>query len=376
MRGAEVGLCGRSQGKRGLVRHNEGANSPCDLDGTDNDDHLEEGGNRLPTCLGESASVCGPHTRTQPRSATVDERHCPRSHRHALQCPARIAQDGGLVVTYRVIDISHWNPDRDEKGGARDKMWVLQPGNEHPSEALWKEGRPGEKIAEPGADLWAERVAAEIAPLMGVRAAHVDLAVWGAARGIVSWRIPGTLRNGNLLLSSKYPGYEQGVKGHVSGYDLPSIHAVLTPYSGWMPGVSAFDCFVGLLVFDALIGNTDRHHENWAIIDEDGTLAPSYDHGASLAFNEPHGFASDARIYAARGRSRHFPGRPTLVELAQTALSMATPAAAQRWRTSVSGVDTGDVRRIVEAIPAGWMSQGARTFVVEFVNENRRRLLS
>jgi hypothetical protein len=32
-------------------------------------------------------------------------------------------------------------------------------------------------------------------------------------------------------------------------------------------GLSPQDAFVGYLVFDALIGNTDRHHENWGITD-------------------------------------------------------------------------------------------------------------
>jgi len=45
--------------------------------------------------------------------------------------------------------------------------------------------------------------------------------------------------------------------------------------------------FGGYLVFDALIGNTDRHHENWALLKReagptDHRLAPSFDHASSL----------------------------------------------------------------------------------------------
>jgi hypothetical protein len=52
--------------------------------------------------------------------------------------------------------------------------------------------------------------------------------------------------------------------------------------------VTATDWFVGYLLVDALIGNTDRHHENWAVLESIGlsercaVLAPSYDHASSL----------------------------------------------------------------------------------------------
>lgn len=45
--------------------------------------------------------------------------------------------------------------------------------------------------------------------------------------------------------------------------------------------------FVSIPVFDALIGNQDRHCDNWGIIRAKGqyVLAPIYDNGASLGFN-------------------------------------------------------------------------------------------
>lgn len=43
----------------------------------------------------------------------------------------------------------------------------------------------------------------------------------------------------------------------------------------------------GYLMLDVLIGNQDRHDENWAIIinevTKDTYLSPSYDHSAGLA---------------------------------------------------------------------------------------------
>jgi serine/threonine protein kinase HipA of HipAB toxin-antitoxin module len=50
---------------------------------------------------------------------------------------------------------------------------------------------------------------------------------------------------------------------------------------------SAFAQFTGYLVLDALIGHTDRHEENWGVIEGitgAKRLAPSFDHASSLGF--------------------------------------------------------------------------------------------
>lgn len=150
---------------------------------------------------------------------------------------------------------------------------------------LWKEARSHGKLPEYGVDSCAERIAAEIAYLLGVLAVPAELAVRHSQRGVITERIEGELRHGDELLSALMPEYERDRRGPVPGYDLESIQSVLAEYRGWSDGMSACDCFTGLLVFDALIGNTDRHHENWAVVQNSGTLAPSFDHGASLGFN-------------------------------------------------------------------------------------------
>ncbi|NEP46454.1 MAG: hypothetical protein F6K35_47560 [Okeania sp. SIO2H7] len=43
------------------------------------------------------------------------------------------------------------------------------------------------------------------------------------------------------------------------------------------------ETFVGYLLLDAWIGNTDRHHENWGfIVNKTVNLAPTFDHASSL----------------------------------------------------------------------------------------------
>jgi hypothetical protein len=125
-------------------------------------------------------------------------------------------------MAYPVLEISDWPGESDEDLGARNKLWVSAMSGED-SEALWKEGRPGDKVTEPKADLWAEKIGAEIAALMGIPAPRVDLALRDGVSGVLSARIPGTLTHGNQLLSSLHVGYQVNTKGRVEGYDLPSI---------------------------------------------------------------------------------------------------------------------------------------------------------
>lgn len=92
------------------------------------------------------------------------------------------------------------------------------------------------------------------------------------------------LVHGNALLAEQRP--ETVDEG--DSYTLEAIHQALEDYPP-PPGVdgsSAWETFVGYLVLDALIGNTDRHAANWAVIvSEPGRyLAPTFDHASSLGF--------------------------------------------------------------------------------------------
>lgn len=278
--------------------------------------------------------------------------------------------------TFSVIDISTWDAGEIEEMGARDKLWVRSnPGSELPSH-LWKAARSHGKLPEYGTDSCAERIAAEIAHLMGVVTAPVELAVRCDQEGLITERIEGELRHGNELLSTLLPEYETDRRGPVPGYDLESIRRVLAEYRGWSEGLSAFDSFTGLLVFDAVVGNTDRHHENWAVVEDTRTLAPSFDHGASLGFNASATQMADPARYATRARARHFGRGRSPSDVAQEALASVTPQVRDMWIRRVASMEDGRIQQIVEAIPDSWMSVPRRTFVITLVMANRRRLLT
>ena len=272
-----------------------------------------------------------------------------------------------------IVDLAEWRSDEEEPLGARDKEWMAAPGGTWEGTWLVKSPRTT-GLPELGADLWAEFIAFGIAQEAGVPAAEVRLAIRHGHRGVISRRIEGDLAHGNELLAARNPNYPVAEKGPVLGYDLDAIEAVLRPYGGSESGLSAFESFAGYLTFDALIGNTDRHHENWAVIRNDQCLAPTYDHGASLGFNVPPRLRTHADSVSNRARSRHFPEFHSLVDLALGVLHRVPLEIRDKWLSRVAGVDEDRLHHLVAEVPSGWMSDSARNFVVELVLANQRRL--
>lgn len=146
---------------------------------------------------------------------------------------------------------------------------------------------------------WAEKLAAEIADALGLPHAVVELAqdqesrIPGAMIRDLKVTSPGALVHGNELLIELDPSYPMAQQYHTRLHTLDNIFSALSgPAIGLPTGFdvpvairTAVDLFVGYLLLDALLGNTDRHHENWALIRSlDGglVLAPSYDHASSL----------------------------------------------------------------------------------------------
>lgn len=133
--------------------------------------------------------------------------------------------------------------------------------------------------------------------------------------------------------------------------------------------------------------NTDRHHENWAVIryaDEDPVMAPSFDHASSLGFNEPpdrcearlatmdQGYS--VRAYAERGRGK-FEGRPALTDLALEALRTLSGTHQHYLEDRLAGLSRAACADILDGVPAGLMSHASRTFALEILRINQERLL-
>ena len=177
-----------------------------------------------------------------------------------------------------------------EHMGSKRKFWHLAPGN---SNSSWLFKFPNERTGEH----WAEKIAAEIASVLGIEHARVELAEFEGILGSTTKsfvKSPEQLIHGNQLLSRVFLDYDPARTFHQSSHTLSNIWMTLDHVfiheegrKGAKRRLSEF------IVLDALIGNTDRHHENWGVLRRQiegrtpGRVSPSFDHASSLGRELP-----------------------------------------------------------------------------------------
>jgi hypothetical protein len=148
--------------------------------------------------------------------------------------------------------------------------------------------------------------------------------------------------------------------------------------------------FAGYLVFDALIANTDRHHQNWALLKRqagsqtENRLAPSFDHASSLGRemvdNRRLLLLRQKRIpeYISKGWGAVY--LETLGESKVSPMDLVIrlapkmPELFEPWLKRIGNVTNDGVHSIVEQVPAGWMSTAQREFAVTLICQSRDQL--
>jgi hypothetical protein len=306
-----------------------------------------------------------------------------------------------MMTPYKIVEV-----DRDlaydvEQLGTKRKFWYRSP-DAGGTRWLFKaeERSTGED--------WAEKVACEICELLGIPHVHYELAVEAATNtpGVVCpniARAPLTLVLGNQLLFERDPSYptseikKYGVRQHTIGAVNSAISKLRLPPNEFCKSLpigidSAAGVFVGYVMLDALIANQDRHHQNWGALRTltDGTmLAPTFDHGASLARNEPE----EKRMRRLRGQDPRYSvenfakkasssmysdqdsERPLSTLEAFRKLAKHHPKSAEVWLEQLFRLSTDSLTSIVNRIPSHRMSPITREFTLQLMDSNRRRLL-
>lgn len=302
-------------------------------------------------------------------------------------------------VVYPIIEVPTDAAEAFEAMGTKRKFWF------HRGDGMWlfKLTR-----TDTGED-WAEKIAEELCLLLGLPNAHYELAVWMEKPGVISPSFVGEeerLIPGNELLFERDPGYPKqaaGARTRVPQHTLDAIatmldnEAIRLPAGGDLPVEvrTAWDVFAGYLLLDAWIGNTDRHHENWALVESaaggraERRLAPTHDHGSSLGRNEPdwkrqrrletRDVNDTVEAYAARAASKLYlrPGEArslSTLEAFQQAMGM-TPVASRAWLRRLMEIDPGAVDALFERIPRERISPTATLFAQRILRFNRSRLL-
>ena len=288
------------------------------------------------------------------------------------------------------VTIAEVEEQADEQLGTKEKLWVLL---EDGRWWLYKQARPG----TPG-EAWAEKIAAEIAELIGVSHAEIELAeeINDGLGTISPSFVPpdAELKHGNDILPDVVPGYDRRLRFGQSEHNVANIVNALRNLAA-EPGIS-FELELTLTgmaeyaVFDGLISNSDRHHENWALlynsVQHTYTLAPSYDHATSLGRN----LTDDDRNrrlnnqggvleYLAKRPGRTFvdPSRksaPSPLLLAQL-ICLTEPARVRPLLERLRNTPDRDFRNVINRIPNTIMSRTAKKFAYQAVLVSKSELL-
>jgi len=194
---------------------------------------------------------------------------------------------------------------------------------------------------------------------------------------------------------------KRGVSLHTVDAVLDILSASIISRSGEhdSPAIkTAGDELAGYLMLDALIGNTDRHHENWAIIadqtlsQEEGrkiVLAPSFDHASSLGREltdedvrmrvSRQGLSSAVQKYLSKCRSAFYENKEdkkTLSPINAFRLAAARqPKAGNSWLKSLADLSDATLRNIVQLVPDERMSLIMKDFAIEILRQNKETLL-
>ncbi|MCI8920246.1 MAG: hypothetical protein HFH29_16210 [Eubacterium sp.] len=185
-------------------------------------------------------------------------------------------------------DFSHWKEyeGASEGSGRSEKLWLINPDTNQTG--LFKYKKDVETT-----DHVSECIASDIAGLIGIPCAKFEIGMFRGREGSISYNIVEregiTLIEGIYCISLMYDNYDaERLMDIKTGekYSLEMIKKALNEFK-------LFEDFLSILVFDYLIGNTDRHQSNWAFCLEDKniTLSPLYDNSSSLC-----AYVSEAKI--------------------------------------------------------------------------------
>ncbi|OOG53335.1 hypothetical protein [Rhodanobacter sp. C03] len=279
-----------------------------------------------------------------------------------------------------------------EQLGTKPKFWFQTDDGRL---CLFKQSRLG--IGED----WAEKVADELCTRLDLPHASYDLASWQGRRGVVtpSFVPPdGRLVFGNELLSFAVSGYDTAPKYRRQHHTIGRVFALLSgsPIQlplGWVTVAqfrSAASVFIGYLMLDVLIGNQDRHDENWGLLVADGQiyLQPTFDHASSLGRNERDEVREERLVTRDKNRGIH-----RYVERATSALYATStsekplstldafvagarhdPDAANYWLGKLNNLTFDEMARVVDVVQDDWMGPTAKKFALRMLELNKQRL--
>ncbi|HRO42226.1 MAG TPA: hypothetical protein PL009_05295 [Flavipsychrobacter sp.] len=174
-----------------------------------------------------------------------------------------------------VFDIHDWEAKPwYNTGGTRAKKYIESPDGKYYyfKRSEYKTARNGKPEKDYRYEFWSEIISYEVGKLLGFDVLEYNIALDGKVVGCICEDMIDSgkeeLIGGVQYLQGVDHSFDPGEKEFRKKYTFQLIESALKEY-----GLEHFlKKIVEMIVFDTIIGNSDRHQENWAIITEHTTL--------------------------------------------------------------------------------------------------------
>lgn len=278
---------------------------------------------------------------------------------------------------WRVIDVSGWTPLQAEQRGLRRKCWVVDTRGDawlRKSIRGWERTPGGSRPTEPAV----EGFTLELARRCGFEVAMGAAAIWtldgSEVRGFVSRKFHDDTeeqRTGAVLVED----YSRDDPGTRCKATLSAVRNALARI-GEARQTDLVSPLVRTLIFDAWIGNGDRHIGNWAILvsaagarfapmfDTAGCLGTELQPGhRMLGMAEPAALAKYAkRCTSGFGDGFSRPGIPQVDLLAEIQTWPEFAAALRELLPRIRAVLADDVPTMLDEVSDAWWPAAYREF--------------
>ncbi len=289
---------------------------------------------------------------------------------------------------FSILQLRTDSPQVIEQLGSKPKFWFRIEGDAQPWLFKFTREHTGED--------WSEKIASEVAVVLGVPAAKVELAEFMGKRGCASRSFVRTkkgfdLIHGSEVLAGRVFGYEKLKRWHQCNHSIKNIIAAVENTFAPRQRSAQLRTLAGFIIIDAIICNTDRHHDNWALLRGPSVrgktvheVAPSFDHASSLGRelrDERRTLMltqGSVENYALKGHGGIY-WRETDPK-GENPLALAIKAAAtypnyfRPWLARVRELKPEDFDGIVAKVPVEWMGAVAKQFCLKLLSVTVERL--
>ena len=192
---------------------------------------------------------------------------------------------------FEVINFDSWKvyDGASEGSGRSEKVWLISETGEI---GLFKYPKFDDKTGNTTSEHISEHLAHQLGDILKISTARVDIGVRDGRIGSMSYLVVNTERESLIegvgFICRKRPKYNSNT---MRDEETDTFYCIDDIFNS-VPDVVPDDVLIKMILFDFLIGNADRHQNNWALIQMKETkefddplnyrFCPLYDNGSSL----------------------------------------------------------------------------------------------